>query len=216
MKPIKSGRESTAKPVDWSEIHCRLHSAYQRSQNDAPPSIDECREILRARARQLAHAPAPTRAHEDGIEVIEFRLAHEHYAVESRFVREVSPLTELAPLPCTPAFVLGIVNLRGRMTSVIDIKRFFELPIKGLTTLDRIIVLASAAMEFGVLADSIVGTRFIAMHELQAALPTLTGIRAEYLLGLGPERVVVLDAGRLLNDKRIVVNERTNIQVKRG
>ena len=62
-------------------------------------------------------------------------------------------------------------------------------------------------MEFGILADSVTGTRRIGIDDVQPVLPTLTGIREEYLKGVTGERLIVLDAGRLLASPSIVVNE---------
>lgn len=168
------------------------------------------KQILRARAAALAHDPAPGQAPQDVFEVIEFVLAYEKYAIESGFVREIHPLRNLTPLPCTPAHVRGIVNIRGRILSIVDIKKFFDLPEKGLPDLDKVIVLRSDAMEFGILADVISGTRSLSMGELQGSLPTLTGIRAEYLKGVTADRVVVLDAAKLLADPKIVVHEQVD------
>ena len=103
--------------------------------------------------------------------------------------------------------MLGIVNLRGEILSVIDIKKFFELPEQGLTDLNKIIVLQSEDMLFGILADAIAGVRRIPVAGMQPSLPTLTGIREDYLQGVTPERLVVLDAEKLLTDENIVVRE---------
>jgi len=62
-------------------------------------------------------------------------------------------------------------------------------------------------MEFGILADTILGVRNMPLGDLQPSLPTLTGIREEYLRGVTRERVVVLDARKLLSDEKIIVNE---------
>jgi len=62
-------------------------------------------------------------------------------------------------------------------------------------------------MMFGILADAILGVRRIALAGIQPSLPTLTGIREKYLKGITPERTVVLDAGKLLADEDIVVQE---------
>jgi purine-binding chemotaxis protein CheW len=119
----------------------------------------------------------------------------------------VAVLESLTPLPCVPAFVLGIVNLRGEMLSVIDLKRFFELPDKGLGDLNKIIVLRSEEVLFSVLADAIVGVRRVMLADIHPSLPTLTGIRKDYLKGITPERLIVLDTEKLLADERIVVRE---------
>ena len=171
------------------------------------PTPGETQRILKARAQALAREPEPAEAAGERIEVVEFLLAHERYALESQYVREVYPLENLTPLPCTPAFVLGIVNLRGEILSVIDLKKFFELPEKGLTDLNKVIVLQSGNMLFGILADVIAGVRRIPVTDIQPSLPTLTGVREEYLKGVTPGRTVILDAEKLLTDESIIVQE---------
>jgi purine-binding chemotaxis protein CheW len=127
--------------------------------------------------------------------------------VESRYAREVAPISELTPVPGTPAHVLGIINVRGQLLFVIDIKRFFDLPEKGLTDLNKIVIVHSETIGFGILADQIVGARTIDVDALQTSLPTLTGIREDYLKGITADRTVVLDAERLLSDRNILVQE---------
>jgi purine-binding chemotaxis protein CheW len=170
-------------------------------------SADEAQRILKARALALAQVQTPEKTAAESLEVVEFVLASERYAVESRFIREVEVLESLTPLPCTPAFVLGIVNLRGEILPVIDLKKFFDLPEKGLSDLNKIIVLQSGRMLFGILADAIIGMRHVLLANIHPSLPTLTGIRKNYLKGITPERMVILDAGNLLADESIVVQE---------
>jgi purine-binding chemotaxis protein CheW len=164
------------------------------------------RRVLRERALKLAREPEP----EDSaprLELVEFLLSGERYAIESSFIREVYPLKELTPLPCTPPFVLGIVNIRGKILSVLDLRSFFELNDQGLSDLNKVLVLHQGGMEFGLLADAIVGVRTLQAGELKPTLPTLTEIRGEYLKGVSKERLVVLDAGKLLGDRRLVVHD---------
>jgi len=131
----------------------------------------------------------------------------ERYGIEPKYVVEVHPLSQLTPVPCTPDFVLGIVNLRGRIISVIDLKIFFELPQQGFTNLNRLIVLESTDMEFGLLADLVVGRRIIALKDIQPPLPTMTEIGIEYLTGITADDLIILDGGKLLADSSIVVHE---------
>jgi purine-binding chemotaxis protein CheW len=90
---------------------------------------------------------------------------------------------------------------------VIDIKKFFDLSDRGLTDLHRVILVRGNDLELGLLADVIVGVRSIPVDSLQVSLPTLTGIRADYLKGVTAERLVVLDLERILTDPKIIVNE---------
>jgi purine-binding chemotaxis protein CheW len=166
----------------------------------------DAQQVLARRARALA-APRDTPQDGETIEVVEFLLSRERYAFESRWVRSVHPLRRLTVLPCTPPHVLGIVNLRGQVVAVIDIRRFFGLPRRGLADLDKVVVLGEGAMEFGVLADVVPGVRTVRRAALQAAIPTFTGIRQAYLLGVTPDGLAVLDAARLLQGEQLVVNE---------
>lgn len=168
---------------------------------------NNAKQILRARAQALARPPKRPPAAETLLDLLEFRLAQECYAVETRYVREVYPLKDLTPLPCTPPFVLGIVNVRGHILPLLDLKKFFDLPEQGLTDLHRIIFVRGHDLEFGLLADVIVGLRSIPVEKVQPSLPTLTGIRGDYLKGVTAERLVVLDLEHILADPRIIVHE---------
>jgi purine-binding chemotaxis protein CheW len=195
---------TAASQIDWSEIHRRLaNTAAALDRRTA----EEQKRILQARARALAAVPEddePAEAHLNGLE---FLLASERYAIESRYVREVWPLKELTPLPGTPPFVAGIINVRGRIVSVVDLKRFFDLPGKGLTDLDKVIIIGDEHIEFGLLADAIAGFRRLPLRAIQPSLPTLTGIRLDYLRGIASEGLVILDGARLLADPRLLVGE---------
>ncbi|WP_009963991.1 CheR family methyltransferase [Verrucomicrobium spinosum] len=65
----------------------------------------------------------------------EFALASERYAVEAKFVCEVYPLKDLSPLPSAPSFIAGMVNVRGRILPVLELRRFFDVPGRGITDL---------------------------------------------------------------------------------
>jgi purine-binding chemotaxis protein CheW len=130
--------------------------------------------------------------------------------VETRHVGEVLPLADLTPVPCTPAFIAGVVNVRGRITVVIDIQKFFGVATRGLTDLHHVILVRGGELELGVLADAIVGVRAHAREELQPALPVSAGVSADYVIGMTAERVLVLDLARMLADPRMIVNEEVN------
>jgi purine-binding chemotaxis protein CheW len=198
--------------LDWVEIHRRMDASQAALKRRLNPSREEKQKILRARARSLAadsKAEAATAPH-SLLEVVEFVLGREHYGIESSYIREIHPLSEFTPLPCTPAFVLGLVNVRGQILSIINIKKLFDLPEKGLTDLNKVIIVHANHMELGILADAILGVRSIALEELHPALPTLTGIREEYLKGITKDPLVVLDVERILSDEKILVNEVVN------
>ena len=164
-------------------------------------------EILRARARALSREPQLRDAAEERFDALEFRLGGERYALGSAWVREVYPLKELTELPCTPAFVLGILNIRGQILSVLDLERFFGLPESRTERAGKVIIIHGEGLEVGVHADAIVGVSSIAMREIQPPLPTLSANCADYLMGVTNEQIAVLDVGKILSDQRLVVND---------
>lgn len=201
--------QQEATRTDWSEVRRRLDTAGKALAQGVEPSSEEQRSVLKARARALARQPGSDDAAQDFLEVTEFRLASETYAIESAFVREVYSLKEFTPLPGTPAYVLGIANVRGQILSVVDLKKFLNLPDKGLGELNKVIIIRDGRMEFGILADAILGTYSIPLEAIQPPLPTVTGIGAEYLKGVTGDRVIILDAQTILGDEKIVVNQET-------
>jgi purine-binding chemotaxis protein CheW len=193
--------------IDWQEVRQRLESSQISLESGLSLTSEERKRILKARAKALAREADKEALDQDYLEVVEFLLAYETYGIESAYVREIYPLTEITPLPGTPLFVQGIVNIRGQILSVIDLKKFFELPEKGLSDLDKIIIVQDDNMEFGILADAVLGIRKLPVGEIEAALPTLTGIRAQYLKGVTRERMVILDGAKILSDKNIIISE---------
>lgn len=193
--------------VDWHEIRQRLDVTGEALAQEAAPSLIEQRNILRSRARSLARDLTPVETTLETLDIIEFSLASEIYGIESAFVREVYPLKDFTPLPGTPPFVLGIVNVRGQILSVVDLKKFFNLPARGLGELNKILILHDDGVEFGILADVVLGTYSLPIEAISPGLPTVTGIGAEYLSGVTAERVIILDARKILGDEQIVVNQ---------
>jgi purine-binding chemotaxis protein CheW len=199
--------------IDWSTVYRRLEAARTALGHGVMPTPGEAQQILRARAQALAREPTWEEGTRGTLEVVAFLLAYETYGIDSRYVREVYPLKELTPLPCTPPFVRGMINVRGQILSVIDLKRFFDLPEKGLTDLNKVIVVHDGPMVFGILADAILGMRAIPLDSIHPSLPTLTGIRAAHLKGVTGERMVILDAAKLLDDHTLIVSEEVDERV---
>jgi len=191
----------------WAGIWRRLETVRSALNTGFDPSPEQERVILEERAVELAREGKQQAVAVAQITLVEFLLAHERYGIEPDFVREIVPLKTLTPVPFTPGFVLGVTNLRGEILSVIDLKRFFELPDQGLTDSSKLIVLQSKTMTLGILADSVVGTRSIPADQIQPPLPTHTEIRAKYLKGVTEGRLAILDAEQILADERLIVQE---------
>jgi len=205
MKEETPDREGQQE-IDWDGIKARLETARAKIELGGTPGPEERARILTDRAQVLAREEEREEEGEK-IEFVEFLLAYERYGIETSSVREVYPLRDFASVPCTPTHVVGIINVRGQIISIVDLKKFFDLPDMGLGALNKVIILRSDDMEFGVLADTIIGVRVLPLSGLQPAISTLTGVREEYLKGITEDRVAVLDAAKILADKSIIADE---------
>lgn len=189
----------------WNEIHSRLEKVRVLIERGFEPTPEKKKSILKNRAGTLAREPNTPDKNEVCLIIMEFMLSGEKYAFESSYIREVLPLKDLTPLPCTPPFVMGIINVRGQILSVLDIRNIFGLPENNTNNHNKVVVLHTGDMEIGILAEVILGTRSVFQGQVVASLPTLNGIRAEYLRGVTSDRTAILDAARLLSDRKMIV-----------
>ncbi len=168
-------------------------------------SAAEKKNILRERALKLAKKRDTGRQDGETLEVIEFTLAHEHYAVEMSYIREVYALKDLTPVPCTPSHILGIINLRGQVISVTDVREYFDLPKREISDQFRVLVVKNSNMELGILAESVVGERKVPLEDIQSQLLASQSVKEGYIKGVTKERLIIMDMEKFLSDESIVV-----------
>lgn len=167
---------------------------------------ESVRRVLEERAKKIAVPEADST--ETGIvEVLRFQLAYQEYALEMRYVREVILTGEITPVPGAPPYISGICAARGQIISLVDLRVLFSLPEKGLTDLNRVIVMTDGQMTFGILADNITGlgtipSYLIVMPDPGTALPW-----KKYLKGSVSNSLMVLDAEAILTDPGLVVED---------
>ncbi len=164
-------------------------------------------QILKERAKKVARKVATAQQSITETPVVEFLLFPEKYAVEAAFVREVLTLKEITPIPGTPEYVMGVINFRGSIISIINLKMLFGLSGKGLTEMNKAILLRNDQMEFGLIADGIIGSVTVALDQLAAPPLTLSDIGAEFMTGLTKSGAIMLDAARMLESKMLLINQ---------
>ena len=167
----------------------------------------ETQNILKQRAINMAVEPEQERDASTIIKVIEFTMGNERYGIESAYVREVYKFGDFTPLPGVPSFILGIVNIHGQIVPVVNLKKFFNIPEKGLGELNKLIIIYNDQMEFGVLSDEVNGTKTIYIEDLLPVPVMVSDIGEKYLKGITKESLIILSAENLLSDKNMVVNE---------
>jgi purine-binding chemotaxis protein CheW len=170
---------------------------------------NETNLILKKRALNLAIETVKQREISTIIDIIEFTIGGEMYGIESAYVSEVYPLKAFTPLPGVPNFILGIVNVRGQIFPVVDLKKFFNLPPMGLGELNKVIIIHNQNMEFGILADEIIGTNTIHLEDIVPVPLSVKGIGEKFLRGVTKNQIILLSAENILMDKNMIVNNET-------
>lgn len=194
----------SAKIIDWNAIHRRLDGLRDAIAEEWRPGEARVREILAARAQRLAQ-PVNAENTAAEFEILQFKLGRQRYGIDTSYVREVFSLNDFTAVPCTPAFVIGVTNIRGEIISLIDIRRFFGIEIGDITDLNKVIVVSDGAMVFGIVVDNIEDVS-IAVDTLLAST-AIAGIDSRYLRGITSAHVAVLDILMLLREKTLVVDE---------
>ncbi len=161
--------------------------------------------ILRERAQKLSQPAARSRGIVR-IEVLKFRLAYQEYAIGMKYVREVVLTGGITPVPGTPEYISGICAIRGEIISLVDLRALFSVSGRGLTDLNRVIVVTDGTMTFGILADYITGIATIPASMPTAPAPVPSTAPVPYQLGV-VEGIVVLDGAALLSDSRMLIDE---------
>jgi purine-binding chemotaxis protein CheW len=189
--------------IDWSEVRTRVAKAFDRSSGESSP--ERTREVLAERARRLALAAERPDVAAAALELLPFRLGREHYAIETRYAREVVRLTDFTSVPSTEDFLLGVANLRGEIVPVFDLMLFFGFASQGLLDRSRVIVVGAADVEFGIIADSVEAVTHVPLGALvgDAAFEGKRG--GECVRGVTRDAMIVLEGAALLEDRRLFI-----------
>jgi purine-binding chemotaxis protein CheW len=120
---------------------------------------------------------------EETLQLIVFRLSREWYGVEIARVKEVIKVDKITYLPSSPEYIAGIINLRGNILSVTDLKTIFSLPHEESTEKSRIIAVESGVLETGLLVDEVTGSIEVPVSKIEPSLLTLPAEGAKYIEG---------------------------------
>lgn len=168
-------------------------------------STDKMNAILESRARALAKTTEQQTG--DMMQLVVFTLAEETYGIATEFVHEVQPLRQVTPVPCTPDFVVGVINIRGSLYSVIDIRSFFGLKRREMTDTTKVILVGAAGLDVGIFVDDVKGAMSIALDEIKPALAASSTAKEEYVQGVTKDMLIILNLEALFRDERIIVRE---------
>jgi purine-binding chemotaxis protein CheW len=159
--------------------------------------------VLAERARALATQETAA-AMATGEELLIFRLGDGGYSLPACAVREVQPLGDITPLPATPPFVVGLVNVRGRLLAALDIRPLLDSPPAAPRPGAFLLIVVANGMEVGLLADAVIEVR----RDTDALAPapsTTAGRSVAWVRGVDRQLNLRLDPAALLADPRLIV-----------
>lgn len=134
---------------------------------------------------------------------VTFCLENEKYGINVMQVQEVLRVTEIAPVPGAPEYVLGIINLRGNVVTVIDTRKRFGLAPKDMDESTRIVIIESNDHVVGILVDSVAEVVDLRTSEIEAAPNVGTEDNAKFIHGVASyqgELLIIVDLNKLLTD----------------
>lgn len=134
---------------------------------------------------------------------VTFRLADETYGINVMQIQEVLRYTEIAPVPGAPDYVLGIINLRGNVVTVIDTRARFGLPSADVTDHSRIVVLEIAGQVIGILVDSVAEVVYIKNSEMESAPNVGNDESARFIQGVcnkNGELIILVEFEKMLSE----------------
>ncbi len=152
----------------------------------------------------MSNTAAESAVADPAIQLVTFRLKDETYGINVMQVQEVLRVSEIAPVPGAPAYVLGMVNLRGNVVTVIDARIRFGLTITTPDDASRIVIIESDQQVVGILVDSV--AEVVELRQSQIDAPPSIGSEdsARYIQGVASrdqDLLIVVDLNRLLSDE---------------
>jgi len=152
----------------------------------------------------MANVVAKANENDEVVQWVTFRLADETYGINVMQVQEVLRVTEIAPVPGAPHYVLGIINLRGNVVTVVDTRIRLGLKTSELTDSTRIVIIESAKHVVGILVDCVSEVVDLAASEVESAPSVGNDESAKYIQGVasrGDELLILVDLNKLLTDE---------------
>ena len=134
---------------------------------------------------------------------VTFRLNEEIYGINVMLVQEVLRVTEIAPVPGAPNYVIGIINLRGNVVTVIDTRMRFGLPPKEMDDSTRIVIIEAENQTVGIVVDSVSEVVDVYANEIETAPNVGNDETARYLEGVvsrSEELLILVDLNKLLSE----------------
>ncbi len=141
---------------------------------------------------------------DETVQLVVFRLAGESYGLDIGSIDTIIRMQEITEIPRTPEFVEGVINLRGSIIPVIDLRKRFQLDVKEETKASRIIVVRVAEQAIGIVVDAVLETTKLPSSAIEPISQIASSVDTQYVRGIGKidDRIIILlDINKVLSNK---------------
>jgi len=130
----------------------------------------------------------------DSTQVVSFKLGPEEYGVDIAQVQEINRMVTVTNVPRAPAFMEGVINLRGQLIPIIDLRTRFGMPRAEHTKNTRIVVTEVGTKRVGMVVDSVSEVLRLPLDAIEPAPDMISGVDTEYIRGVGKmnDRLIIL------------------------
>jgi len=146
---------------------------------------------------------AAQRKSEELLQLVSFNIGGEEFGVDILKVREINRMIEVTRVPNAPEFVDGVINLRGKVIPIIDLRRRFGMARKDHDKNTRIVVVELNGRVIGFVVDAVSEVLRIPKSITEPPPPIVAGVHAEYITAVGKledRLLILLDLERILSD----------------
>jgi len=140
------------------------------------------------------------------IQVACFRLMDDLYAVDIMRIKEIIRPQKLTYLPKAPSFIDGVINLRGAVIPVVDLRKRFDMPEREPGAATRLLIVRLSAQTLGLVVDDVTEVITVAVKDIKHPPAVSDGVIADYLLGVclaGEVLVMLLDIDRIFSSREV-------------
>src|SRR5215469_1481063 len=128
------------------------------------------------------------------VQVVSFQLGSEEYGVDISQVQEIIRMVEITHVPRAPRFMEGVINLRGQLIPIIDLRTRFGMPRIDASKSTRIVVTEIGSKRVGIVVDSVSEVLNLPIENVEDAPEMVAGVGTEYIQGVGKlgERLIIM------------------------
>ncbi|HPO50024.1 MAG TPA: chemotaxis protein CheW [Spirochaetota bacterium] len=134
-------------------------------------------------------------------QLILFNLGKGNYGIPIENVFEIKKMEEITVVPKAPKFIEGVINLRGNVIPVVDLRKRFGMEKIEYAKKTKIIIVEIGKRQFGLIVDSVAEVVTLSNDQIEQSLPTVSGLKAEFINGIGKlneKLIIILEISRIL------------------